>query len=53
MLAPSPANGWALQDNAPMAGFRRDTAGRMVLLGSNGQLVTWSPESGLQSFVKR
>lgn len=53
MLVNSPANGWALQDNQPMAGFRRDASGRMVLRSLNGQLVTWSTEEGLQAFVKR
>jgi hypothetical protein len=53
MLMSSPANGWALQDNVPMSGFRSDGSGRLVLRGTNGQLVTWSPKEGLQTFVQR
>ena len=53
MLMNSPANSWALQDNVPMAGYRRDTSGRLVLRGTNGQLITWSPEDGLQTSVQR
>lgn len=49
----SPANGWALQDNVPMAGVRRDASGRLLLKSNNGQLITWSPEQGLQAFVAR
>ena len=53
MLMNSPANSWALQDNVPMSGFRRDASGRLVLRGTSGQLITWSPEDGLQTFVQR
>jgi hypothetical protein len=53
MLITSSANSWALQDNVPMSGFRRDASGRLMLRGTNGQLITWSPEDGLQTFVQR
>lgn len=53
MLMNSPASSWALQDNVPMSGFRSDAAGRLVLSGTNGQLITWSAEGGLQTFVHR
>lgn len=53
VITSSAANSWALQDNQPFPRFRRDAAGRLALRGSNGQLVTWSPESGLQAFVQR
>jgi hypothetical protein len=52
-LISSPASGWALQSNSPLAGFRRDSAGRLLLRGTDGLLITWSPESGLQAFVQR
>lgn len=49
----SVANSWTLQDNLPFSRLRRDPAGRLALRGINGQLVTWSPEGGLQVFVQR
>lgn len=52
-LTSTPATGWSLQDNVPLSGFRSDASGRLVLKGSNGPLVTWSPEGGLQTFVQR
>ncbi|WP_341678406.1 excalibur calcium-binding domain-containing protein [Niveibacterium sp. SC-1] len=52
-LARSPASSWTLQDDVPMQGFRRDASGRLALRGANGQLVTWTAEDGLQTFVRR
>lgn len=52
-LMNSPGNNWALKDNVPMSGFRRDASGRLVLTGTSGLLITWSPEDGLQAFVQR
>ncbi len=53
MLVNSSANSWTLEDNVPMSGFRSDASGRLVLRGANGQLISWSPEDGLQTFVER
>lgn len=53
VLAYSVAGSWALQDNQPFSRLRRDAAGRLALRSSNGLLITWSPEGGLQTFLQR